>query len=89
MRYTFDVHFGGEAEKDAFVRRLSNVRSLLSGGEGLAAMDNFGLMSAIFDIVEGALPPATSAGNERQTTQSFLRNSGKSKCPVFVPLRYS
>ena len=50
MRYTMDIHFGVEAEKDAFVRRLSSVRTLLSGDGSMASIDNFGLMSAMFDI---------------------------------------
>ena len=41
-------------------------------------MDNLGMMSAMFDMVEGVVPPAPSAGNERQTTLSFLRSSGES-----------
>lgn len=84
MRYTLDIHFGVEAEKDAFVRRLSSVRATLSGDESVAAIDNFGLMAAMFDIVEGVVPPAPSAGNERQTTQSFMRNSGKCRTLVCV-----
>ena len=78
VRYTFDIHFSAEAEKDAFVRRLSSVRALLSGREGISTMDNLGMMSAMFDMVEGVVPPAPSAGNERQTTLSFLRSSGES-----------
>ena len=77
MRYTLDVHFGVEAEKDAFIRRLNSVRTLLSGDESMASIDNFGLLSAMFDIVEGVVPPPPMAGNERQTTMSFMRNSGK------------
>lgn len=84
IRYTLDVHFGTDAEKDAFVRRLSSVRALLSGEESMAAIDNFGLMSAMFDIVEGTVPPTPSAGISRQTTQSFLRSSGKSDCSFSV-----
>ena len=80
VRHTFDIHFSAEAEKDAFVRRLSSVRALLSGREGISTMDNLGMMSAMFDMVEGVVPPAPapSAGNERQTTMSFLRSSGES-----------
>ena len=70
-------HFGTEAEREAFIRRLGSIRALLSGGEGTVGIDNFGLMSAMFDIVEGVVPTA-SAGNERQNVyQSFLRDSGK------------
>ena len=77
VRYTFDIHFSAEAEKDAFIKRLSSVRTLLSMGESNAAMDNFGMMSAMFDLVEGFVPSAPSAGNERQTTRSFMRSNGK------------
>lgn len=84
VRYTLDIHFSGNAEKEAFVRRLKSVRALLSGSESVGSIDNFGLMSAMFDIVEGVVPPSSNAGSERQTTQSFMRNSGKSNCSVFV-----
>lgn len=77
VRYTLDVHFSVEAEKDAFVRRLGAVRKLLSGDESMLSIDNYGLMSAMFDIVEGIVSPDPSAGNERQNTQSFMRNCGK------------
>ena len=60
-----------EAEKDVFVRRLSSVRTLLSGDDSMASINNFGLMSAMFDIVEAVVPPSPMAGNERQTTLSF------------------
>ena len=38
VRYTLDIHFSFEAEKDAFLKRLGSVRALLSGGESVAAM---------------------------------------------------
>lgn len=83
VRYTLDIHFSVEAEKDAFKRRLSSVRALLSGGESVASIDNYGLMSAMFDIVEGTVSPTSSAGNSRQITRSFMRNSGKPLCVYF------
>ena len=87
IRYTLDIHFGLEAEKDVFLKRLSAVRDILSGGESLASIDNFGLMSAMFDIVEG-LGGIPSAGNERQSVQSFMRDSGKLLvCSFLVTLR--
>ena len=76
VRYTLDIHFGDVAEKDAFVKRLGTVRSLLSSGN-VSSVDNFGLMTAMFEIVEGVASWSSSAGNERQTVQSFMRNSGK------------
>ena len=76
VRYTLDVHFDVEAEKDAFLRRLSGVKAQLSGDGSQGSIDNHGLLSAMMDIVEGASPPASSPGNRRQTTQSFMRDSG-------------
>ena len=64
MRYTLDIHFSVEAEKDVFLKRLRCVRALLSGEESVAAIDNFGLLSAMFDIVEGVVPSDQTAGNE-------------------------
>lgn len=83
VRYTLDVHFAVEAEKAAFVSRLQGVRGLLSGGEG---MDNFGVMSAMFDMVERTIPPTSNAGNERQSSQSFMRDSGKLLSVCFLKL---
>ncbi len=84
VRYTLDIHFSVEAEKDAFVKRLNSVREILSEGEGLASIDNLGLMSSMFDLVEGqGQGEVPSAGNERQQyVQSFMRDSGK---PICVP----
>lgn len=76
VRFTYDIKFGKQEEKEAFVKRLEDVRSLLSGRWG-ADLDNLGLMSAMFDLVEATFPARHSAGNERQTPRSFLRNNGK------------
>ena len=75
--YTLDIHFGVEEEKEAFVRRLKVVRALISGEQGVLAVDNLGLMSAMFDVVEAAMPQASSAGNKQESVQSFMRNNGK------------
>lgn len=83
VRYDLDIQFSVEAEKDAFVKRLKAVRALISGGEGVRAVDNFGLMSAMFDIVEATIPQqgTSSTGDRRESSssqiQSFMRNSGK------------
>ena len=70
VRYTLDVHFSCEVEKDAFVRRLKSVRVLLSGEENLAAIDNFGLMSAMFDIVEGVVPQSLTRETSAKVSPS-------------------
>ena len=67
VRYTLDIHFRDGAEKDAFVKRLGTVRSLLSSGNA-SSVDNFGLMSAMFDIVEGVV---------------FKHGKRVPNCPVF------
>lgn len=78
VRYTMDIHFDCEAEKDAFMKRLSDARAMLSGSSQ-GFIDNHGLMSAMLDLVEGASPPVSNPGNERQI--SFMRNNGKSISP--------
>lgn len=72
MRYTLELHFSGEEEREAFSKRLSAVRQLLS--PGTARVDNTALMSALFDAVEetsSSQPTGTSS-----SCTSFQRNSG-------------
>ncbi|XP_019856532.1 PREDICTED: uncharacterized protein LOC109585045 [Amphimedon queenslandica] len=84
IRMTFNIEFQSVAEKGAFSRRLEDVRSLLSKNK----LDNFGLMTAMFDVVEDSLMHGSSqspAGIGRKRSeehegsseiQSFNRNSG-------------
>lgn len=72
VRYTLDVHFSSQEEKEAFVRRLKSVRELLTPA-GCPPMDNHGLMSALFDAVEESSPQH----DERVESNCFLSNSGK------------
>ena len=77
VRYTFDVHFLTTEEKDVFVQRLNNVRRLLTS-EGSPLLDNFSLMSAFCDAVEGdSSSSQTSASSVCPTVKSFMSNSGK------------
>ena len=76
VRYTLDVHFSTQEEKETFVRRLKSVRELLTPA-GCAPMDNHSLMSAMFDAVEGRLHSTSqSAQDERIDSKCFLSNSG-------------
>ena len=80
VRYTLDVHFSSQEEKETFVRRLKSVRDLLTPA-GCSPMDNHGLMSAMFDAVEGC-----SIQDERTDSNCFLSNSGKDYIIVIVVL---
>ena len=75
VRYTFDVHFVNQEEKEAFLQRLKNVRQLLTPA-GCPSLDNCSLFNALCDAVEGVSQP-TSDPNTGASTKSFMRNSGK------------
>ena len=74
MRYTFDVHFASHDEKEAFLRRLKDVRQLLTLA-GCPSLDNCSLFNALCNAVE--ILPSTSDPNAEPSTKSFLCNSGK------------
>ena len=75
-RYTFDVHFTSEEEKQAFTARLKSVRELLTPA-GSRPIDNCSLFNAFFDAVEGASQSTSESSNE-QSVKSFMRSNGKS-----------
>ena len=68
VRYTYDVHFVNQEEKEAFLQRLKNVRQLLTPA-GCPSLDNCSLFNALCDAVEGVSQPTS--------TKSFMLNSGK------------
>lgn len=79
VRYTLELHFSGEEERDAFSKRLSAVRQLLSP-TGAARVDNTALMSALFDAVEktsASSPTASAESSLSSSCSSFQRNSGE------------
>ena len=69
------VCFDSQSVRLSFKERLEHVRSRLTE-VGQPTLDNYGLMSAMFDLVERCTP--SFPGNERASAvQSFNRNSGK------------
>lgn len=88
VRMSLGVEFENPAAKAAFSRRLEHVRSLLTPPE-LKNLDNQGLLTAMFDVVErsvsSSLPGisrASSGPSEESTEgvsvmQSFNSNAGK------------
>ena len=78
MRSTVEVHFTSGSEEDVFQRRLEHTRQRLMPTGSSTALDNRSLLEAMFDVVEGAVPPNSSLPGERaSSTQSFQRNSGE------------
>ena len=78
VRYNFDVTFGTQEEKDAFLDRLKTVRQLLTPPD-CPTVDNNRLFKAMFDAVKENHQQEPSIGsnvNER-STKSFLHNNGK------------
>ena len=55
FRLTLGVEFDDQATKAAFSRRVEHVRSLLTP-VGQRSMDNLGLLSTLFDLMEGSVP---------------------------------
>ena len=75
VRHSLVVYFDSPAGKSAFQGRLEQVRSLLSQ-PGQPDLDNYGLMTAMFDLIERYTP--FLPGDEQEApVQSFNRNSGK------------
>ena len=76
MRYTMDVHFVDEEEKQAFLGHLKHVRELLKP-PGSPLLDNFSLLSTLCASVEGdpdhSHPPPTPV----TAIRSFMSNNGK------------
>ena len=54
VRYTIDVTFGSEQEKNEFAARLNVVRDLLTP-RGSARLDNQTLMRALFDCAQAVV----------------------------------
>ena len=76
-RYTMEVNFGSQEEKEAFLRRLQSVRELYTP-DGCPSLDNHGLLNAMFETVEGSTSGCASDTRSDQTEGScFLSNSGK------------
>ena len=77
IRYTLDVHFNTQEDKEAFLLRLKGVRERLSP-VGCPPMDNHGLLSAMCDAVEESTSQSVQT-DEAITSSSFMSNSGKYK----------
>ena len=75
VRYTFDVHFTSQDEKDAFLVKLKSVRQKLTP-PGSPSLDNCSLFSVLCDAVLTDAP-STSDPAAEGSSQSFMRNSGK------------
>ena len=75
VRHSLVVNFNSPGARIAFKGRLEQVRSLLTP-PGQPNLDNNGLMSAMFDLVERFAP--VFPGSERASAiQCFNRNSGE------------
>lgn len=72
VRFTLDINFGSEAEKDAFSTRLSAVREQLTP-RGAHVLNNLELMQALFSLASSS---STEEGQQCPSSGSFLRNSG-------------
>ena len=88
VRYSFDVHFASQEEREIFQQRLRSVRQLLTP-PGSPPLDNCSLFNVLCDIAEdtsGSQLPgrgASAADPESEEThpvggtKSFMRNSGE------------
>ena len=76
VRYNFDITFGTQEEKDAFMDRLRKVRQLLTPPE-CPTIDNNKLFCALFDAVEGVHQQDPSNITVEDSTKSFQRDGGK------------
>ena len=91
VRLSLGVEFDNLAAKAAFTSRFEYVRSLLTPA-GQRSIDNLGLLSALFDLVEGSvlpslpvvsralsgqLPGTSRSSSPVSSVQSFNSNAGK------------
>ena len=77
FRHSLVVNFDNQAAKAAFKTRAEHVRSVLSPA-GQPTLDNAGLMSAMFDLVEQLIPaPYAGSPSVVPARQSFNKDSGK------------
>ena len=78
VRFTFDMSFVSHEEKEAFQRRLKNVRKLLTPA-GAPSLDNTSLFNALCDVAESGSHQTSDphGANAGPMTTSFMRNSGK------------
>ena len=78
-RYSFDIHFVSEEEKEVFLARLKSVRQLLTPAES-CPIDNCSLLNVLFDAAEGRASQPTSqneSGSIPSGLKSFVRDNGK------------
>ncbi len=78
VRYTFDIHFLDQVEKEAFQQRLKNTRELLTPA-GRPPLDNLSLINTLFDFVEAghSISHPTPVISDCSAVKSFMSNSGK------------
>ena len=76
VRYTFDVCFSSQQQKDDFKAGLTAVRDLLSP-QGVPKLDNHSLMMALFELAEAPRARQSGATETLSGSCSFLPNSGK------------
>ena len=80
-KFNLEMKFRSVGEKDAFKRRLSKVRDLLTPPGSGKPIDNLSLLSELFDAVESRtvqqVPPESSAD---RSTRSFMRDNGEYEC---------
>ena len=78
VRFTMDVNFTSEAEKDAFCERLSAVRDKLtpSGSQTLNYYELFAGLQG-FDLAGKHTPTSTLPSQQCRSSGSFLKNAGQ------------
>ena len=86
FRFSLDVRFQTEIQKEAFITRLDNIRDLLSP-EGGEKMHNYELLSHLFSLAETrpiSLPTkATDTPQSSASTTNMLGSSGEMLHQVF------
>ena len=91
FRHSLVISFDSQAARSAFKTRAEHIRSLLTPA-GQPTLDNVGLMSAMFDLVEQVMPayyPGRISFSGISSTfvsavQSFNKNSGKNLASYLV-----
>lgn len=77
VRYTFDIYFDSQEEKQAFQQRLETLRKQLWPPGSKTTISNRDLFDVLSDAATNATSDPVDEASTISGTKSFMRNSGK------------
>ena len=76
VRYTFDIQFTSQEEKETFQRRLKSIRERLTPTGSPSLIDNHSLMTSCLDAIDRETTVSATVDESTPVTKSLMRNSG-------------